>query len=84
MASWSYRVCQVQEDRVTMQGQEWLGSKPMEDDDALDSCPELRAYLDQAVQEGWEVVGVVPVAFQMVYGEEGGELAYNVILKKPL
>ena len=82
MPTWSYRVIQVQEDRVTMDGSNWLGDKAMDADDAIDSCPELQSFLDGAGKESWEVVGMVPIAFQTVYAD-GGEIAYTVILKRP-
>jgi hypothetical protein len=57
-----YRVCNVQQSRVTFVGGEWTGTVPPSDEDsaaALESCPHVWAYLDGAGYDGWELVGAV-------------------------
>lgn len=56
-----YRVCQAQQSRVTFVNGRWAGEVPNTDPDiqkALNSCPEVWAYLDQAGAEGWDLVAV--------------------------
>ncbi|MBN1659647.1 MAG: hypothetical protein JXA93_14670 [Anaerolineae bacterium] len=54
-----YRVCQVQNSRVTFENGVWAGHVKPERapaQAAFESCPEAWAYLNGAGAEGWELV----------------------------
>jgi hypothetical protein len=54
-----YLVCQTQYSRVTFANGEWQGSVALSSGDsqaALDSCPEVWDYLNQAGRVGWQLV----------------------------
>jgi phosphohistidine phosphatase len=56
-----YRVCLVQQSRVTFANGQWLGEAPQTDPDvqrAFQSCPEVWSYLNQAGAEDWKLVAV--------------------------
>jgi len=56
-----YRVCLVQQSRVTFANGQWLGRVPQADPDvqrAFHSCPEVWSYLNQAGADGWKLVSV--------------------------
>ena len=57
-----YRVCAMQQNRVTFVNGEWQGTvAPTADDPnlALNSCPSVWDYLQEAGQEGWELVSAI-------------------------
>lgn len=54
-----YRVCYAQQDRVTFVNGSWQGKEPPGEKEALESCPDVTAYLQAAGAEGWELVTVV-------------------------
>ncbi|NLF66073.1 MAG: hypothetical protein GX579_15890 [Chloroflexi bacterium] len=57
---YEYRVCTLQLNRVTFVNGEWQGTvDPAAEDPnaALGSCPTAWDYLNQAGQDGWELVG---------------------------
>ena len=57
-----YRVCNVQQARVTFVGAEWQGQlSPTGDDQgaALESCPQVWDYLDAAGYDGWELTAAL-------------------------
>lgn len=59
-----YRVCSVQDSRVTFVNGVWQGRIPMAPADpqtSIHSCPDKWAYLKTAGSEGWELVTVVPL-----------------------
>jgi hypothetical protein len=61
MDQFEYRVCQAQQSRVTFVNGQWAGSVPSGDPNpqkALNSCPEVWIYLNQAGAEGWQLVSV--------------------------
>jgi hypothetical protein len=61
MEQFEYRVCQAQQSRVTFADGEWAGQVPATDHDiqkALNSCPKVWQYLNQAGAEGWKLVAV--------------------------
>ncbi|MCL7451612.1 MAG: hypothetical protein M8467_01025 [Anaerolineae bacterium] len=61
MEQYEYRVCQAQQSRVTFVNGQWAGEISRDDADAptaLNSCPEVWDYLDQAGGEGWALVAV--------------------------
>ena len=56
-----YRVCLVQQSRVTFANGQWLGEVPQTDPDvqkAFHSCPEVWSYLNQAGTDRWRLVTV--------------------------
>ena len=58
----AYRVCAMQQNRVTFVNGEWQGSiAPTADNPnlALNSCPTIWDYLESAGQEGWELVSAL-------------------------
>ncbi len=57
-----YRVCAMQNGRITFVNGEWQGTIPptSEDpNDALETCPTVWAYLQEAGQKGWELVSAL-------------------------
>jgi hypothetical protein len=59
---YEYQVCQVQSARVTFVNGVWVGVlQPATNDHeaALNSCPMVWDYLQDAGREGWELVGTV-------------------------
>ena len=58
-----FRVCQVQQARVTFVNGGWTGAVAMDPgraEAALASCPWEWEYLDRAGQDGWDVAAVIP------------------------
>ena len=54
-----YLVCQTQFSRVTFVNGEWQGTVALKSGDwqaALDSCPQVWDYLNQAGRAGWQLV----------------------------
>ncbi|HEV7746010.1 MAG TPA: hypothetical protein VGO56_13505 [Pyrinomonadaceae bacterium] len=54
-----YLVCQTQFSRVTFANGEWQGSVALNSGDtqkALDSCPDVWVYLNQAGRSGWQLI----------------------------
>lgn len=61
MTQYEYRVCQIQQARVTFVNNQWAGLVPHTNSDAqkaLNSCPQVWDYLNQAGANGWELVAV--------------------------
>jgi hypothetical protein len=59
---YEYRVCAMQNGRITFVNGEWQGTlSPNTDDpnDALETCPAVWVYLQQAGLEGWELVSAL-------------------------
>ena len=59
MAQYEYQVCQIQQSRVTFVNNLWIGQVPYSHPDsqeALNSCPQVWDFLNQAGVEGWELV----------------------------
>jgi hypothetical protein len=59
MAQFEYLVCQVQQSRVTFANGDWAGSVApggVDPQTALDSCPEVWAYLNHTGAKGWEMI----------------------------
>lgn len=62
MESYEYRVCAVQNSRVTFVNGEWQGTVAPGSDDpnqALETCPPVWSYLQETGQKGWELVSAV-------------------------
>jgi len=54
-----YLVCQTQFSRVTFANGEWQGAVALNSGDtqsALDSCPQVWDYLNQAGRAGWQLI----------------------------
>ena len=67
---YEYRVCAMQNGRVTFVNGQWQGSIAPESDDpnqALDTCPAVWQYLDVAGREGWELVSAINQPLQDVH-----------------
>jgi hypothetical protein len=77
--SFEYRVCFVQHSRVTFVNNAWQGRgalDPAAPKASMDSCPEKWSYLAAAGAEGWELVGVAPIA------RAQDQLAQELFLKR--
>ena len=64
-----YRVCAMQNGRVTFVNGQWLGTIAPGTDDpnqALETCPVVWAYLQQAGEEGWELASAINQPLQDV------------------
>ena len=62
-----YQVCRVQFSRVTFVNGSWQGTiKPTEasQDRAMGTCPYVWDYLQQAGQDGWELVAALDHSFE--------------------
>ena len=62
MDKFEYRVCQVQNSRVTFENGAWAGTMipdRVPAQAAFESCPEVWVYLNQAGASGWELVSAV-------------------------
>ena len=78
-----YLVCQTQFSRVTFANGEWQGSVPLSSGDsqaALDSCPQVWDYLQQAGRGGWQLVSAV----NSTITNEGAtsQVAYQLFLRR--
>lgn len=59
---YEYQVCAMQNGRVTFVNGEWQGAIAPESEDpnqALSTCPAVWQYLQEAGQEGWELVSAL-------------------------
>ena len=59
---YEYRVCQIQQSRVTYVNGTWQGKLPPASDKveaALASCAQTWDYLHSAGEDGWELAGAV-------------------------
>jgi len=78
-----YLVCQTQFSRVTFANGEWQGTIPLNAGDtqaALDSCPQVWDYLQQAGRGGWQLVSAV----NSTITNEGAtsQVAYQLFLRR--
>ena len=78
-----YLVCQTQFSRVTFANGEWQGSVALNSGDsqaALDSCPQVWDYLNQAGRAGWQLV----TAANATITSEGqtSQVAYQLFLRR--
>jgi hypothetical protein len=80
MQSFEYLVCSVQYGRVTFVNGAWRGSAPVSEDTsaALESCPNVWDYLQQAGRDGWELVGTTTSP-----QSEPGAVQHTLYLKRP-
>ena len=60
MARFEYLVVFVEHDRVVSANGHWQGEKERGEPEALESCPSLFPYLEDAGAQGWELVAVDP------------------------
>jgi len=78
-----YLVCQTQYSRVTFVNGAWQGRVPLESGDsqaALDSCPWMWDYLNEAGHAGWELVTVANSA--ITNSESTSQLSCQLFLKR--
>lgn len=76
---YEYRVCQVQQSRVTFANGRWLGDVPPTQPDiqeAFGSCPEVWAYLNEAGAEGWKLVAATTRV------QDGGQIVDVLYLRR--
>jgi hypothetical protein len=74
-----YRVCQAQQSLVTFVDGQWVGSVANTNPDpqkALNSCPAVWTYLNQAGAEGWKLVSVTSRV------QDGGQLVDTFYLRR--
>jgi hypothetical protein len=79
MDRFAYRVCQAQQSRVTFVDGQWAGSVSNTDADpheALNSCPAVWTYLNQAGSGGWELVSVTTRV------QDGGQIVDTLYLRR--
>lgn len=79
MQRFEYRVCQLQNSRVTFVNGEWQGSRPMQPqnvNESLQSCSNEWDYLRAAGDDGWELVSVA----QGIGGDTNARILY---LRRP-
>lgn len=58
MARFEYMICSAQLMRITFVNGKWQGELPPDAAGALDSCPNLLEFLEEAGESGWELVSV--------------------------
>jgi hypothetical protein len=79
-----YMVCQMQWSHITFMNGQWQGSIPPKKgqnlQQLLDVCPELWSYLNQAGQNGWELVSTLPLPGR----QNPGEAAQLLFLKREI
>lgn len=78
-----YLVCQTQFSRVTFANGQWQGTIPISSGDsqaALNSCPEVWEYLEQAGRAGWQLI----TAANATITNEGqtAQVSYQLFLKR--
>ena len=60
MRRYQYQVCQTQQNRITFVNGEWQGKlapgPEVPQATALDSCPRVWTFLNQAGEDGWELI----------------------------
>jgi hypothetical protein len=64
-----YRVCAMQNGRITFVNGEWQGTIAPETEDpnqALDTCPVVWTYLQEAGEQGWELASAINQPLQDV------------------
>ena len=69
-----FRVCQVQEAKVTYVNGKWQGKMALSPDhvaEAIAGCPEEWDYLQSAGADGWDLAGVA--------GGVGGDLSVRML-----
>ena len=78
-----YLVCQTQFSRVTFANGQWQGTVAISSGNsqaALDSCPEVWDYLEQAGRAGWQLI----TAANATITNEGqtSQVSYQLFLKR--
>ena len=58
MAQFEYLVCSVQQNYVTFVNGRWHGKLSPQVPGALETCPKLWGFLQEAGNAGWELVSV--------------------------
>jgi len=78
-----YLVCQTQFSRVTFANGKWQGSVALNSGDsqaALDSCPEVWDYLNEAGQVGWQLIATANAT--ITNDGQNSQVAYQLFLKR--
>ena len=78
-----YLVCQTQFSRVTFANGKWQGSVALNSGDsqaALDSCPEVWDYLNEAGRLGWQLIGSANAT--ITNDGQNSQVAYQLFLKR--
>ncbi|MFO0658608.1 MAG: hypothetical protein U0165_02060 [Polyangiaceae bacterium] len=80
-----YRVCSVQDGRVTWVNGQWQGKLPINTTNstgALQSCPQTWDYLAAAGADGWELVASAPTTFS--HNNDYDSVVFALYLKRTL
>jgi len=78
-----YLVCQTQFSRVTFANGKWQGSVALNSGDsqaALDSCPEVWDYLNEAGRVGWQLIATANAT--ITNDGQNSQVAYQLFLKR--
>jgi len=78
-----YLVCQTQFSRVTFANGKWQGSVALNSGDsqaALDSCPEVWDYLNEAGRVGWQLIATANAT--ITSDGQNSQVAYQLFLKR--
>lgn len=78
-----YLVCQTQFSRVTFANGKWQGSVALNSGDsqaALDSCPEVWDYLNEAGRTGWQLIATANAT--ITNDGQNSQVAYQLFLKR--
>ncbi len=78
-----YLVSQIQYSRVTFANSEWQGSVALSAGDsqaALDSCPQVWDYLNQAGRSGWKLITVTHGT--ITKDGETSQISYQLFFKR--
>ncbi|MGB8507533.1 MAG: hypothetical protein WCD76_03930 [Pyrinomonadaceae bacterium] len=80
---YAYLVCQMQNSRIMFVNGAWQGTIPLANtNEAMDSCPMVWDYLRGAGDDGWELVGTVPLTTTAT--ENFTHVTSNLFLRKSL
>lgn len=60
MRRYEYLVVYMENDRILTANGHWQGEVPREEEGAVDTCPSLFTYLEEAGAQGWELVALDP------------------------
>ncbi len=60
MVRFEYLVVKMQSDRILTANGHWQGTVEQGGEGALESCPDLFEYLEEAGAQGWDLVALDP------------------------
>jgi hypothetical protein len=78
-----YLVCQTQYSRVTFANGEWQGTVALISGDsqaALDSCPQVWDYLNEAGRVGWQLITAANAT--ITNDGQNSQVSYQLFLKR--